>query len=155
MDWNFELKEQNRRYSLSIRTTTTMAGLPLLIGQNYHKLAQYLEQIGEQLADMPYTAYYKMDMTNMDVEMGFPVARPLPGQDEIKAGEIPEGLYASGLFKGSYSGLESMYSEMFKWVESQGLQATGIYYEFYLNSPQEVPESELLTRVEWPVKRKA
>ena len=29
---------------------------------------------------------------------------------------------------------------------------TGVYYEYYFNSPTEVPESELITRIAIPVK---
>jgi effector-binding domain-containing protein len=41
---------------------------------------------------------------------------------------------------------------MQKWMTENGHQPTGIVYEFYLNSPMEVSEDELLTRVVFPLK---
>ncbi|MDO9535730.1 MAG: GyrI-like domain-containing protein [Bacillota bacterium] len=41
---------------------------------------------------------------------------------------------------------------MFQWIAENGYEQTGVYYEFYYNSPEEVPESELLTKIVMPVK---
>jgi effector-binding domain-containing protein len=146
-----ELKEQKAQPVLSIRKRTTLADLPNTIGDSYHKIAGYLEELGEQPVDVPFTAYYNLDMQDMDVEMGFPVARPLPGRDDIKAGEIPPGKVASYMYKGIYSEMEPVYNEIFKWIAEKGYQPKGVYYEYYYNSPDEVPDSELLTRIIIPL----
>ena len=39
------------------------------------------------------------------------------------------------------------YEAMAKWMNDNGHQPTGVVYEFYNNSPMEVPESELLTKI--------
>ena len=51
------------------------------------------------------------------------------------------------MYKGAYSGMEKPYAYMAEWIEKNGYKASGIAYEYYYNSPQEVPESELLTRI--------
>lgn len=147
MRFEFALTEQEAQPVLSIRTRTAVENLPLVIGESYGKIMRHLGEIGEQPAGAPYTAYYNLDMQDLDVEMGFPVARPLPGKDEIKPGEIPRGRYVSCMYKGVYSGMEQPYNEMFKWVEKNGFEPKGVCYEYYFNSPQEVPESELLTKI--------
>lgn len=43
--------------------------------------------------------------------------------------------------------MEGFYNALIEWMTSQGHIPTGVVYEFYLNSPMEVPESELLTKV--------
>ena len=58
----------------------------------------------------------------MDIEMGFPIASPL------------------------------VYKDIFKWFDEKGYQPKGVFYEYYYNSPGEVPESELLTRIVIPLK---
>jgi len=155
MDEPFELKEMPERHALVIHRTVTMAQLPQVIGESYHVLADYLGQLGAQLSDVPYTAYLNMDMASLNVEMGFPVDSLLPDNDPIKAVTLPAGLVVSGLYKGPYAGMESFYKSMTEWVGQRHLVPTGIYYEYYYNSPQEVPESELLTRIEWPVTKLA
>lgn len=147
-----ELSEQKAQPILSIRTKTSLENLPNLIGDSYHRIAGYLEELGEQPADVPFTAYYNLDMQNMDVEMGFPVSKPLPGKDDIEAGEIPQGKIVSYMYKGLYSEMEPVYNEIFKWIAEKGYQPAGVYYEYYYNSPGEVPESELLTRIVIPLK---
>ena len=152
-----ELTEQQAQPILSIRAKTSIENLPKLIGESYHIIMDYLNELGEQPADVPFTAYYILDiqgfdMQDMDIEMGFPTSKPLPGKDDIKAGEIPQGKIVSCMYKGHYSKMEPVYNEVFNWINENGHQSTGVYYEYYYNAPDEVPESELLTRIVIPVK---
>lgn len=152
MIFKIELNQQNAQPVLSIRTTTTLELLPNLIGESYMKIMGYLKELGEQPADAPFTAYHNLDMQNLDVEMGFPVARLLPEKGGIKAGEIPQSKFISCMYKGAYAGMEQLYNEMFKWIAENGYEQVGVYYEYYYNSPADVPESELLTKVVMPIK---
>ena len=147
-----ELSEQKAQPILSIRAKTSLENLPQLIDSSYHKIAGYLEELEEQPADIPFTAYYNLDMQNMDVEIGFPVSKPLPSKDDVKAGEIAQGRIVSYMYKGPYSAMEPVYNEIFKWISENGYQPTGVYYEYYYNAPDEAPESELLTRIVIPTK---
>ncbi|HBC94877.1 MAG TPA: AraC family transcriptional regulator [Pelotomaculum sp.] len=147
MKFQIELSEQKAQPVLSIRTRTEVENLPQAIGQAYGEIMRYMGELGEQPADIPYTAYYNLDMQDLDVEMGFPVAKPLPARGEIQSGEIPRGKYVSCMYKGAYSQMEEPYNEMFKWIEENGYEQKGVYYEFYYNSPDGVPESELLTKI--------
>jgi hypothetical protein len=84
MSYHSEVKEQPTQKTLSIRTRAAVQDLPQVFGAGYGKIGQYLGELGEQPSGPPFAAYYNMDMDNLDVELGFPVARQLPGQDEIK-----------------------------------------------------------------------
>lgn len=152
MDYKIVLKELEAQPVLSIRKVTAVGELPQEIGKAYCNIAHYLDEIGEQPAEAPYTAYYNLDMEHLDVEMGFPVSRQLTGRGEIKAGVIPAGKYAECLYKGLYSDMVPAYDAMNKWIAENGFEATGTAYEIYYNSPEEVPESELLTKIMLPVK---
>lgn len=155
MDRPFELKELPERYALVVHRTLPLSDLPQAIGESYHLLAVYLGQLGEKPCDVPYTAYLNMDIAHLRVELGFPTDRLLPAHDPIQAVTLPAGLVVSGLYKGPYSGMESFYQAMSEWVGQQHLVPSGVYFEYYYNSPQDVPESELLTRIEWPVAKLA
>lgn len=152
MHFKIEVIDQKAQPVLYIRTRTTQGDFPKIIGEAYHKIFKYLKEINEDPVDAPYTAYYNLDMNNLDVEMGFPVGRPLLGKNDIKSGEIPRGRYVTCLYKGPYSQMEQSYNEIFRWIEDNGYEKTGVYYEYYFNSPVEVPESELITRIAIPVK---
>ena len=143
---------KNDQPILSIRKKTTIEDLPLAIEECYLKIMAYLKELGVEAVDAPFTAYHSLDMPNLDVEMGFPVSKQLPDKDDIKAGVIPRGPVLSCMYEGPYSGLEDPYSEMFGWIQSNGYEPTGVFYEYYYNSPGEVPESELLTKIVIPLK---
>lgn len=152
MNLKIELKEKDVQPVLSIRKITSVGELSQEIGKAYDSIIQYLNELGEQPAEAPYTAYYNLDMEHLDVEMGFPVSGKLAGKGEIKAGEIPAGKYAECMYKGPYSGMVPVYDAINEWIVNNGYTAAGTAYEVYYNSPEEVPESELLTKVMFPLK---
>ena len=152
MLFKIDVIDQKAQPVLYIRTKTTMRDLPKIINESYHKIYEYLKEMNENPIDVPYTAYHSLDTNDLDVEMGFPVSRPLSEKNEIKSGEIPRGRYVTCLYKGPYSQMEQPYNEIFRWIEENGYEKTGVYYEYYFNSPTEVPESELITRIAIPVK---
>ena len=152
MSYQCEVKEQPVQQTLSIRTRAAVQDLPRVFGEGYGAIAQYLGELGEQPSGPPFAAYYNMDMDDLDVELGFPVARPLPGKAEIKAGEIPDGQVATCLYTGPYSDIESAYAALMKWVEDRGYEGTGVSYELYLNDPGETPPAELQTQIIFPLK---
>ena len=149
---DIKLEELQAKPVLSIRTHSSVEKLPQLIGDSYHRIAAYMQEIGEQPKEVPFVAYYNMDMQNLDIEIGFPVSKKLPAKDDIQASETMAGKAAICMYKGPYSGMEKIYNEIFEWIGKKGYQPKGVFYEYYYNSPGEVPESELLTRIVIPLK---
>lgn len=152
MIFDLKLEEQAEQPVLSIRLRTAMENLPRVIGEGYGAIMNYMNELGEQPVNAPYTAYYNLDMLDLDVEMGFPAARVLPGKDEIKAGVLLRGQVVSCMYQGAYSEMDEPYKIIMKWIGEQGYEPAGVYYEYYYNSPGEVPESELLTKIVIPLK---
>ena len=147
MTLKFEIIDLVSEPVLVIRTVTSVNNLPQEIGQAYHQIASYLQELGEQAAGMPFVAYYNLDMENLDVEMGFPVARELPGKDNIKPARIPAGRAATFTHIGPYQEMAAGYEGINHWLAEQKEEPTGVVYEYYYNSPVEVPEAELMTKV--------
>ncbi|OPZ65179.1 MAG: Bacterial transcription activator, effector binding domain [Firmicutes bacterium ADurb.Bin506] len=147
MNEGFEIITTAEQPVLSMRTVTPVEKLPEAIGKTLAAIAPYMAQMGGQPADAPFVAYYNMDMQNLKVEIGFPVAAPLPATAEIEAGSIPAGPKAVGWHKGSYQSIASTYDAMGAWMKEKGVEPAGVVYEYYYNSPMEVAESELLTKV--------
>lgn len=148
---NIELFEAADKYTLSVRTRTSVEKLPMLITEVYSKLAKYLQELETTMADMPFVCYYNLDMQDMDVEIGFIVAKPLPAKDNIQAGVIPAGKRAVCLYRGPYSEIEPIYMEMLKWTFDKEYKTQGHVYESYYNSPEDFHESELITRIVMPI----
>ncbi|MEA5060560.1 MAG: GyrI-like domain-containing protein [Candidatus Pelethousia sp.] len=136
--------------TLCVRKATRVEALPMLIGQSYGKIAAYLQASGEAMADVPFVAYHNMDMRNLDVEIGFPVSIPLAGREDIIPGTIPAGKAVFCIYRGAYSEMLPVYTEMAQWIEDNGYAPTGISYEYYYNGP-DWPQQELLTKIVIPV----
>jgi len=125
--------------------------LPQEIGRALAAIAMHLASCGEVPAGAPFVAYYNMDMQDMEVEIGFPVSRQLPGEGEIQSSELP-GKVATCLFVGPYSESRPAYDALTEWTEKQGYEPTGIAYEIYFDDPSQTPPEELKTRIMFPLK---
>lgn len=151
MDYKCELFDQIDQPVLSVRTRTPVGNLPQVLGQAYGQIMQYLGELGEMPCGAPYTAYYNMDMQDLDLEIGFPVSKHIPGKEPVQAGVMPAGKYAACLHKGPYDQVGAAYEALTKFIQENGLQPTGVAYEFYLNDPTEVAPDELKTQVVFPL----
>jgi len=152
MSYKCEVKEQPAQVTLAIRTRASVQELPQAIGEAYGAIAQYLGELGEYPAGPPFVAYYNADMQNLDVEIGFPVSRKLPGKGDIQVGEIPGGKVATCLHVGPYSEIEPAYTALSEWTIENGHEVTGVAYEVYLNDPEETPPEELQTQIVFPLR---
>lgn len=152
MSYHCEIKEQTAQHTLAIRTRTSIGNLPVVLGKTFGEIAGYLGEMGQCPAGAPYVAYHNMDMNDLDLEIGFPVAKEMPGKGDIKASMIPGGKVATCMYQGPYEEMCVPYEALTKLVTESGYQATGIAYETYLNSPMDTQPSELQTLIMFPLK---
>ncbi len=151
MTYQCELKQQPAQSALAIRTRAAVQDLPQVFGRAYGALMQYLGELGEQPAGMPYAAYFNMDMQNLDLEIGFPVAHKIAGKGEIQPSEFPGGKLASTVHIGPYDQVGPAYDALMKWIGAQGYQAAEVAYEIYYSGP-ETPPHEIKTEILFPLK---
>ena len=159
----FAVSHVSKRNTLTIRTTTPASKLPEIIGTSYSKIMEYMSRLNVEPMEEPFVAYYNMDMENLDVEIGFVVLSMPEGhqdgdddnndnEDGIKFNIIPPGREISCMYKGPYAESAEAYDKLLEFAEQMGVEVTGTAYEYYYNSPAEVPESELLTKIVFPLK---
>jgi effector-binding domain-containing protein len=134
-----------------MRTRAAVQDLPQLFGQTYGALLQYMNEMGVEPVGEPFAAYYNMDMQNLDIEIGFPVTRPLPDRDNIKSGALPAGKFASTMHVGPYDTLGPAYEALTQYVKDSRCEPTGVAYEFYFSGPETPPE-EIRTQIVFPLK---
>lgn len=152
MDYKIELKEETAQPVLAVRFRSSVEELPCQLGKIYGNIINYIQKSGGTTPLMPYVAYFNLDMQDLDLEAGFTLTAAIPGAGEIYACEIPAGKQVTCTHQGPYAASEKAYSEMATWMQKNQCTPTGVAYEFYLNSPEEVPENELLTRIMFPLK---
>ena len=146
-----EIKDRPERPTLSVRARAAVQDLPQLFGQTYGALMQYMSEMDAQPAGEPFAAYYNMDMQDLDVEIGFPVSKPLPDRGNIKSGALLAGKYASTVHIGPYDSMAPAYEALTQYVKANGYEPAGAAYEFYFSGPETPPE-EIRTQIAFPVK---
>ncbi|MDY0019877.1 MAG: GyrI-like domain-containing protein [Anaerolineae bacterium] len=151
MTYECEIKETAAQPTLSMRITTAVQDLPQAMGNVYQAVALYLQELGEAPVGAPFSIYYNMDMEALDVEIGYPVAKALPGKGEIKASEMPGGKIATCIYTGPYSDMAPAYDALTQWVQEQSYTPTGVTYEIYLNDPMETAPEGLQTQIVFPL----
>ena len=152
MSYPCEIIDHPAQRVLSIRTHAAMQDLPAVIGQSFGAVAQYLGQLGQPPAGAPVVGYYNMDMQNLDLEIGYPVARKLPGQGNIQPSEMSGGKAAACLYTGPYDKIQLAYQALTEWMQAHGHEGTGVCYEVYLNDPAQVPPEALQTQIMFLIK---
>jgi len=152
MEYRCEVVERAAQPTLAVRTRTPIERLAQVVGQAYGEVWQYASQMGLQPSGAPYVAYYNMDMKDLDIEIGFPYERELPGKGNVAAGEIPGGKAATCLHVGPYPELGKAYEALHSWMAANGHAPTGVAYEIYLSDPQTTPPAELQTQLVFPLK---
>src|SRR5689334_1302616 len=92
--------------------------IPKTIGAVFGWLGQH----GVKPDGIPFMRYHVINMPGlMDVEVGVPVAAPINGDDQVKAGALPAGRYASLIYTGVMHGREGN-KVLIDWAEQQGLK---------------------------------
>ena len=124
-----------------------------IMGEAYQKLWAYVAECGKQMVGCPYCRYSNgsEDYMKFDIELGIPVSEPLPEKDGIYMSKTWTGKAITAMHKGAYKDIENTYGPMMQYLAENNLQSTNIYYDYYLNSPADTSESELLTKVIFPI----
>jgi effector-binding domain-containing protein len=122
--------------------------------EGYPKLFAYVVKCGKQIAGTPYCKYTNGSENFMkwDIELGVPVSEHLPEQDKMCMSKTCAGKAITAIHKGAYKDIEKTYAPMMQYLAENKLESTGTYYDYYLSNPADTPESELLTKVVFPIK---
>ncbi|MBN9387162.1 MAG: GyrI-like domain-containing protein [Chloroflexi bacterium] len=129
---------------MGIRIQTPFKGMFKHIDKLFKEMNAWQKKEGVELAGPPFLRYHVIDMEGeMDIEVGFPVTTPLPGDERVKPGKIPAGRFASLIFQGNgYTGNKTL----IEWARDNGLKwdrwddpkgdGFRARYEAYLTDPK-------------------
>jgi effector-binding domain-containing protein len=87
-------------------------------------------------------------------EVGFPFKGEAKPEGNIKIKKIPAQEVLYMVHKGPYREVGPAYAALFQHAKEKGYIPKGCPIEIYLNDPAKVKESELLTEVQLPAKKK-
>jgi len=158
-----EIQEHTEQHCVVIPIRATMSEwgkVNALVQQVYGWLAQN----NIPPAEAVFYRYHTIgDMEKeFSLEVGVPVAHPVPCSDPVKPGTIPAGRYASVVHHGHPDGIMQTASQLEEWAKEQGIEwdtttengetIWGGRFQFFLTNPAEQPdmsqwETELRRRI--------
>ena len=134
---------------VAIRATVTMRTIDT-VAHRMGEVFGWLAARGQAPAGPPFIRYTTIDMAgDLDVEVGVPTEKPLPGEGEVVTGELPAGRYVWATHHGAPSGMVDSVRSVLEWANAQGLkfdsrqtergEQWGCRIEFYNSDPTVVP----------------
>ena len=147
-----EIRTMQEQRIASIRLRTPVGNLPAEMGKAYGEIAMLLGRQGSGPSGLALAVYHNMDMNDLDVEIGFPVAEAIRAEGRMKPGALPGGRTAVAVHHGPYDKIESTYDALMKFIQREKVVAQGLCYEVYLNDPRSVKPDDLLTEINFPLK---
>lgn len=147
-----EIKDVKAQPTLMVRTTIPVEKISETMASAYGEIASYMGSKGLEFAGPPYALYRNMDMSALDVEMGFSLTEVCEEEGGLKTGELPAGTVASTVYTGPYSDIGSAYEKLKAFVTEQGRETEEWSFEYYLNSPEDTVPEKLMTEICFPLK---
>jgi AraC family transcriptional regulator len=117
------------------------------------RVAEWLVAKGISPASPPIVLYHAFDPKTgeFDAEPGFFVAAPVRGEGEITGGETAGGEALITLHVGPYATLGETWEKVFAHAAAIRRPVSKSSWEVYLNTPGDVPPSDLRTEIYVPV----
>jgi effector-binding domain-containing protein len=146
-----KIENRSAQHYMGIRTQVPTSDLPVVIPQFIGEVAAWLGKQGAAPAGAPFIRYHVINMPGrLDIEIGFPVASALSGDNRVKAGVLPAGRYGTVLYTGNYDGLMEANRVLIEWAREKGIEwdtypsdmgdGFGARFETYLTNPDEEPD---------------
>ncbi len=135
--------------------------IPGMIGAVMQQIFSPANQRGNVNITGPITLLFEHGTLTRTPEEGgmasmeFEIAVPIVGRISIEPGfdvkSLSGGMMVTLIYTGPYHEISGAYTKAIEYVGSHGLKMNGPCREMYLNNPQEVPESKLMTEIQIPV----
>jgi AraC family transcriptional regulator len=141
------------RLALVMRRKTTDKEIAKTLGEVLPAVWGYAAKNGIPLAGPPFTRYVEMGRGLWTIEAGLPISAPAQGEGDIVATELPGGMAAVAIHKGSYETLGETHAAIERWLDANKLTA-GAPWETYVTDPATTPNpAEWQTQVVYPLAR--
>lgn len=148
-----KLEDRGEQPYAAIRAHVTMNEIEATLAPLIPEVYAWLQRQGVPPAGPPFFRFLVIDMAReLEIEVGVPVATPVPEDDRVSASTFPAGRYATALHTGPYDQLIDATATLLAWAEENGIgwqmqetekgDAWAGRAEFYLNDPEEEPDPE-------------
>jgi len=112
----------------------------------------HVGRAGQHPSVPPFALYHNQDISNFDIEAGFPVSEAIEGDGEVQASEIPGGKVCTTVLTGPYDQLPQAWEAITAHLASEGIESETWGYEIYMNDPTTVSPDEIQTQIVLPIR---
>jgi len=150
---DINLVEVPMMYLLSIRKMVHEYNFPEEYGDCFSKLFRKIADDKLTMFAPSMVLFHSEEFSQfgLDTEFAIPVKEYVTGTRDFYP-----GLCLKSVLYGSYSNLSSVYAKQREWAEKEGYESNNALYEVYVTDPSQVSkESELITEIYYPVKKKS
>ena len=147
-----QLVEVPMMYLLSIRKMVQEYEFAEEYKKCFNKLFKKIQDNKLTIIDPPMVLFHSAEYTpfGLDTEFAIPIKDYVTGTRDFHP-----GLCLKTVVHGPYSNLSSVYTKQREWAEKEGYESSNALYEVYVTDPTQVAkESDLITEVYYPVKKK-
>jgi AraC family transcriptional regulator len=149
---SIERRELVAQPILFIRRQAAQSEIADVLGQCLGMVFGHCQKAGHAVAGQPFTRYPSAGPGLVTLEVGCPLAAPVPGDGEIEAGFLQSGAAAVAVHAGPYDQLRETYAAVERWMEDRGERPGGPPWEVYVTDPGDYPDpKDWRTEVYWPM----
>ncbi len=148
-----QLVEVSKMYLLSIRKMVHEYEMAEEYDNCFTKLRKKIQDDTLTILAPPMVLFHSEEFSpyGLDTEFAIPVKEYVTSTRDFYP-----GLCLKTVLYGSYSNLSSVYTKQREWAEKEGYESNNALYEVYVTDPSQVStESEFITEIYYPVKKKA
>jgi effector-binding domain-containing protein len=136
---------------LSMRRDVIVARLAQAQRESLGELWHSLHARGVDPVGPPFVRYHAFGVTEVDVEVGVPVAEAVAGEGRIGAGALPAGPAIVTWHLGAHDSLGEAYRRLGVWLQDHERKSAGPAWEVYwwIDPSQELDPSSWPAPTEW------
>ena len=110
---------REEKHYVGIRTVAPFSGMFAAVDPLMKELRKWVNQQGISEQGPYFLRYHVIDMSGpMDIEVGFMVPAPLPGDERVRPGLLPAGYYATLIYSGG--GMRGN-KALIDWAKAKGI----------------------------------
>lgn len=119
-----------------IRLTIPREEMPRIMGAAIGELVGAITAQGAGPAGPMYTFHHRNPTDSFDLEVGFPVSKPIAPAGRVQPGQLPAATVARTIYRGPYEGLGDAWGEFMRWIEANGHRPSSTLWERYVSGPE-------------------
>lgn len=135
-----------------IHLTIPCQDMPKYMDPAIQEVIKTITGQGAQIVGPMFSYHKRRPSDTFDFEIGFPVSKAIKEEGRVKNSRLPAVKVVRSVYQGPYEGLAQAWPALQQWVRGQKLGETGLFWESYLNNPDEVKDpKEYRTELNWIV----